>query len=98
MPPTSGSSRSDAKKKKNIQIGKGKKITSVLSWHLTVENPEKSTKKIRTNKYSKVAGWYKVNGLKLLFQYISNEQTIQKLRKNFHLQLPSKRIKTLEIN
>ena len=65
---------------------------------LYIENPKDSTRKLLEliNECSKVAG-YKVNTQKSLALPYTNNEKIEKLRKQFHSPLQKKRIKYLEI-
>ena len=76
-----------------IQIGKEEVKLSLFADNmiLYIENPKDSTRKLLEliNEYSKVAG-YKINTQKsLVFLYTNNEK-IDKLRKQFHSPLQRK--------
>ena len=72
---------------KIIQIGKEEVKLSLFAddMILYIENPEDSTRKLLelTNEYSKVAG-YKINTQKFLAFLCTNNEKIEKLRKQFH--------------
>ena len=77
----------EEKEIKGIQIGKVEAKLSLFAddMILYTENPKDSTRKLLEliNEYSKVAG-YKINTQKsLAFQYTNNEK-IEKSRKQFH--------------
>ena len=77
----------EEKEIKGIQIGKAEAKLSLFAddMILYTENPKDSTRKLLEliNEYSKVAG-YKINTQKsLAFQYTNNEK-IEKSRKQFH--------------
>ena len=79
---------------KGIQIGKEEVKLSLFAddMILYIENPKDSTRKLLEliNEYSKVAG-YKINTEKCLaFLYTDNEK-IEKLRKQFHSPLQQKK-------
>ena len=78
---------------KGIQIGKEEVNLSLFSddMILYIQNPKDATRKLLEliNEYSKVAG-YKINTQKsLAFLYTNNEE-IEKLRKQFHSPLQRK--------
>ena len=83
----------EEKEIKGIQIVKEEVKLSVLAYDMIfyIENPKDSTRKLLDliNEYSKVAG-YKINTQKSLpFLYTNNEK-IEKLRKQFHSPLQRK--------
>ena len=85
------------KERKGIQIGKEEVKLSLFAddMILYIENPKDSTRKSLEliNGYSKVAG-YKINTQKSLAFLYTNNEKIEKLRKQFH---SPKRIKYLGI-
>ena len=78
---------------KGIQIGKEEVKLSLFADDtiLYIENPKDSTRKLLEliNDYSKVAG-YKVNTQKSLTFLYTNNEKIEKLRKQFHSPLQQK--------
>ena len=72
---------------KGIQIGKAEVKLSVFAddMILYIENPKDSTGKLLEliNEYTKVAG-YKINTQKSLAFLYTNNEKIEKLRKQFH--------------
>ena len=71
---------------KGIQIGKEVKLSLFADdMILYIENPKDSTRKLLElmNEYSKVAG-YKINTQKSLAFLYTNNEKIEKLRKQFH--------------
>ena len=72
---------------KRIKIGKEEVKLSLFAddMILYIENPKESTKKLLEliNEYSKVAG-YKINTQKSLAFLYTNNEKIEKLRKQFH--------------
>ena len=79
---------------KGIQIGKEEVKFSLFADDtiLYVENPKESTRKLLEliNEYSKVAG-YKINTQKSLAFLYTNNEKIEKLRKQFHTPLQRKK-------
>ena len=73
-----------------IQIGKEEVKLSLFAddMILYIENPKDSTRKLLEliSEYSKVAG-YKINARKSLAFLYTNNEKIEKLRKQFHSQL-----------
>ena len=81
-----------SRKKNKIQIGKDVKLSLFADdMILYKENPEDSTRKLLDliNEYSKVAG-YKINTQKSLALLYTNNEKIEKLRKQFHSPLQRK--------
>ena len=78
---------------KGIQIGKEEVKLSLCAddMILYIENPKDSTRKLLEliNEYSKVAG-YKINTQKSLAFLYTNNEKIEKLRKQFHSALQQK--------
>ena len=78
---------------KGIQIGKEEVKRSLFAddMILYIENPKDSTRKLLEiiNEYSKVAG-YKINTQKSLAFLYTNNEKIEKLRKQFHSPLQRK--------
>ena len=78
---------------KGIQIGKEEVELSLFAddMILYIENPKDSTRKLLelVNEYSKVAG-YKINTQKSLAFLYTNNEKIDKLRKQFHSPLQRK--------
>ena len=77
---------------KGIQIGKEVKLSLFADdMILYLENPKDSTRKLLEliNEYSKVAG-YKINTQKFLAFLYTNNEKIEKLRKQFHSPLQRK--------
>ena len=78
---------------KGIQIGKEEVKLSLFAddMILYTENPKDSTRKLLEliNEYSKVAG-YKINTQKSLAFLYTNNEKIEKLRKQFHSPLQRK--------
>ena len=76
-----------SRKRKGIQIGKEEVKLSLFAddMILYMENPKDSTKKLLVliNEYGKVAG-YKINTQKCLAFLYTNNEKIEKLRKQFH--------------
>ena len=75
---------------KGIQIGKEVKLSLFADdMILYIENAKDSTRKLLEliNEYSKVAG-YKINTQKSLAFLYTNNEKIEKLRKQFHSPLP----------
>ena len=81
----------EEKEIKGIQIGKEEVKLSLFADDkiLYIENPKDSTRKLLEliNEYSKVAG-YKINTQKSLAFLYTNNEKIEKLRKQFHSPLP----------
>ena len=81
---------------KGIQIGKEEVKLSLFAddMILYIENPKDSTRKLLEliNEYSKVAG-YKINTQKSLAFLYTNNEKIEKLRKQFHSPLQRKELK-----
>ena len=81
------------KETKGIQIGKEELKLSLFAYDmiLYMENPKDSTRKLLEliNEYSKVAG-YKINTQKSLAFLYTNNEKIEKLRKQFHSPLQRK--------
>ena len=78
---------------KGFQIGKEEvKLSLFADMILYMENPKDSTRKILEliNEYSKVAG-YKINTQKSLAFLYTNNEKIEKLRKQFHSPLQQKK-------
>ena len=77
----------EEKEIKGIQIGKEEVTLSLFAddMILYIENPKDSTRKLLEliNEYSKVAG-YKINTEKSLAFLYTNNEKIEKLRKQFH--------------
>ena len=77
----------EVKEIKGIQIGKEDIKLSLFAddMILYIENPKDSTRKLLEliNEYSKVAG-YKINTQKSLAFLYTNNEKIEKLRKQFH--------------
>ena len=76
---------------KGIQIGKEVRLSLFVDdMILYIENPKDSTRKLLEliNEYSKVTG-YKITQKSLVFLYTNNEK-IEKLRKQFHSSLQRK--------
>ena len=78
----------EEKEIKGIQIGKEQVKLSLI---LYIENPKDSIRKLLEliNEYSKVAG-YKINTQKSLAFLYTNNEKIEKLRKQFHSPLQRK--------
>ena len=78
---------------KGIQIGKEEVKLSLFAddMILYIENPKDSTRKLLKliNEYSKVAG-YKINTQKSFAFLHTNNEKIEKLRKQFHSSLQRK--------
>ena len=78
---------------KGIQIGKEEVKLSLFAddMILDIENPKDSTRKllVQINEYSKVAG-YKINTQKSVAVLYTNNEEIEKLRKQFHSPLQRK--------
>ena len=78
---------------KGIQIGKEEEKLSLFAVDmiLYIENPKDSTRKLLEliNEYSKVAR-YKINTQKSLAFLYTNNEKIEKLRKQFHSPLQQK--------
>ena len=78
---------------KGTQIGKEEVILSLFAddMILYIENPKHTTRKLLEliNEYSKVAG-YKINTQKFLAFLYTNNEKIEKLRKQFHSPLQRK--------
>ena len=78
---------------KGIQIGKEEVKLSLFAddMILYIENPKDSTRKLLEliNEYSKVTG-YKINTQKSLAFLYTNNEKIEKLRKQFHSPLQRK--------
>ena len=77
---------------KGIQIGKEVKLSLFVDdMILYIENPKDSTRKLLEliNEYSKVAR-YKINTQKSLAFLYTNNEKIEKLRKQFHSPLQQK--------
>ena len=78
---------------KGIQIGKEEVKLSLFAddMILYIENPKDYTRKLLEliNEYSKAAG-YKINTQKSLAFLYTNNEKIEKLRKQFHSPLPRK--------
>ena len=75
---------------KETQIGKEVKLSLFADdMILCIENPKDSTRKLLEliNEYSKVTG-YKINTQKSLAFLYTNNEKIEKLRKQFHSPLP----------
>ena len=87
----------EEKEIKGIQIEKENEKLSLFAddMILYIENPKDSTRKSLEliNEYSKVAG-YKVNTQKSLAFLYTNNEKIEKLRKQSHSPLRQKRIST----
>ena len=83
----------EEKEIKGIQIGKEEVKLSLFAddMILYIENPEDSIRKLREliDEYSKVAG-YKINTQKSLAFLYTNNEKIDKLRKQFHSLLKQK--------
>ena len=83
----SPSHSSQRRKRKGIQIGKEEVKLSLFAddMILYMENPKDSTKKLLVliNEYGKVAG-YKINTQKCLAFLYTNNEKIEKLRKQSH--------------
>ena len=82
----------EEKEIKEIQIGKEAKLSLFADdMILCIENPKDSTRKLLEliNDYSKVAG-YKINTQKTLAFLYTNNEKIEKLRKQFHSPLQRK--------
>ena len=82
----------EEKEIKGIQIGKEVKHSLLADdMILYIENPKDSTRKLLEliNEYSKVAG-YKINTQKSLAFLYTNNEKIEKLRKQFHSPLQQK--------
>ena len=79
------------KERKGIQIGKEVKLSLFADdMILYIENPKDSTRKLlELIDYSKVAG-YKINTQKSLAFLYTNNEKIEKLRKQFHSPLQRK--------
>ena len=81
------------KEVKGIQIGKQEVKLSLFAddMILYIENPKDSTRKVLelNNEYSKFAG-YKINTQKSLTFLYTNDEKIEKLRKQFHSPLQQK--------
>ena len=78
---------------KGFQIGKEEvKLSLFADMILYIENPEDSTRKLLEliNAYSKVAG-YKISTQKSLAFLYTNNEKIEKLRKQFHSPLQQKK-------
>ena len=90
----------EEKEIKGIQIGKEEVKLSLFSddMILYIENPKDSTRKLLEliNEYSKGSG-YKINTQKSLAFLYTNNEKIEKLRKQFHSPLQQKKIKYLGI-
>ena len=74
------------KEKKGIQIGKEVKLSLFADdLILYIENPKESTRKLLEliKEYSKIAG-YKINTQKSFAFLYTNNEKIEKLRKQFH--------------
>ena len=84
-----GHSNQSRKKIIGIQIGKGEVKLSLFVDD--IENPKDSTRKVLAliNEYSKVAG-YKINTQKSLAFLYTNNEKIEKVRKQFHSPLQRK--------
>ena len=82
-----------SRKRKGIQIGKEEVKLSLFADDMSfyIENPKDSTRKLLEliNEYSKVAG-YKINTQKSLAFLYTNNEKIEKLRKQFHSPLQRK--------
>ena len=78
---------SQRRKRKGIQIGKEEVKLSLFAddMILYIENPKDPTRKLLEliNEYSKVAGYKIITQKSLAFVYTNNEK-IEKLRKQFH--------------
>ena len=82
----------EEKEIKGIQIGKEEvKLSLFADMILYTENPKDTSRKLIEviNKYSKVAG-YKINTQKSLAFLYTNNEKIEKLRKQFHSPLQQK--------
>ena len=87
-----GHSNQSRKKIKGIQIGKDIKLSLFADdMILYIENPKDSTRKLLKliNEYNKVAG-YKINTQKSLAFLYTNNEKIEKVRKQFHSPLQRK--------
>ena len=76
----------EEKETKGIQIGKEVKLSLFANdMILYIENPKDSTRKLLQliSEYSKVSG-YKINTQKSLAFLYTNNEKIEKLRKQFH--------------
>ena len=76
----------EEKEIKGIQIGKKVKVLLFVDdMILYIEDPKDSTRKLQEliNEYSKVAG-YKINTQNSLAFLYTNNEKIEKLRKQFH--------------
>ena len=85
----------EEKEIKGIQIGKEKEKLSLFAddMILYIENPKDPTRKLLEliNEYSKVAG-YKINTQKSLAFLYTNNEKMEKLRKQFHSPLQQKEL------
>ena len=83
----------EEKEIKGIQIGKEEVKLSLFAddMSLYIENPKDTTRKLLEliNEYSKVAG-YKINTQKSLAFLYTNNEKIDKLKKQFHSPLQQK--------
>ena len=80
------------KEVKGIQIGKEEKLSLFAdNMILYIDNPKDTTRKLLEliNEYSKVAG-YKINTQKSLALLCTNNEKIEKIRKQFHSPLQGK--------
>ena len=88
-----GHSNQSRKRNKRIQIGKEEVKHSLFADGMIfyIENPEDSNRKLLEliNDYSKVSG-YKINTQKSLAFLYTNNEKIEKLRKQFHSPLQRK--------
>ena len=81
----------EEKEIKGIQNGKEIKLCLWMTWSSTYKNPKDSSRKLLglIYEYSKVAG-YKINTQKSLAFLYTNNEKIEKLRKQFHSPLQRK--------
>ena len=89
------------KRNKKHQNWKGKsKTATICRWHYiiySIENPKDFTKKLRTNKFSKVEK-YKINIQKFVAFLYTNKLSEREIKNTIPLTIASKRLKYLGIS
>ena len=85
------SNQSRKRNKRNPNWKRRSKTLTVCRWHVYIENPKDSTRKLveLISEYSEVSG-YKINTQKSLAFLYTNNEKIETLRKQFHSPLQRK--------